>query len=65
MTPAYCLFGRGLLLVAASTAATLILVEPVTAAVMSVVVADEGLTPIGWGGIVLVGIGLLILDDRK
>ncbi|MDF3140224.1 hypothetical protein [Streptomyces sp. T21Q-yed] len=50
---------------AASTAATLILVEPVTAAVMSVVVADEGLTPIGWGGIVLVGIGLLILDDRK
>lgn len=65
MALAYFLFGRGLVHVPASTAATLILVEPVAAAVLSVAVAGEHLDPLGWGGIVLVGAGLLILDDRK
>ncbi|CAL9325539.1 DMT family transporter [Streptomyces sp. SudanB182_2057] len=65
MALAYLLFGRGLGHVTASTAATLILVEPVAAAVLSVVVAGEHLDPLGWAGIVLVGVGLLILDDRE
>lgn len=46
MALAYHLLGRGLILVAAGTAATLILVEPVTSAVVSVVVADERLAPV-------------------
>lgn len=65
MAFAYFLFGRGLAHIAAGTAATLILVEPVTAAVLSVAVAGEHLDPLGWGGIVLVGAGLLILDNSK
>ncbi|MFI0977584.1 DMT family transporter [Streptomyces sp. NPDC021093] len=65
MALAYFLFGRGLTHVTASTAATLILIEPVAAAVLSVAVAGEHLAPLGWAGIVLVGVGLLILDNRK
>jgi DME family drug/metabolite transporter len=65
MALAYLLFGRGLRRVTASTAATLILVEPVAAAVLSVVVAGEHLDPLGWAGIVLVGVGLLVLDDGE
>ncbi|GHH18674.1 DMT family transporter [Streptomyces rubradiris] len=65
MALAHLLFGRGLGHVTASTAATLILLEPVMAAVLSVVVAGEHVDPLGWAGIVLVGVGLLILDDRE
>lgn len=65
MAFAYFLFGRGLAHISAGTAATLILVEPVTAAVLSVAVAGEHLDPLGWGGIALVGAGLLILDNSK
>lgn len=52
---AYALFARGLATVAASTAVTLSLAEPLTAATLGVVVLDERLTAAA-----LVGVGLLL-----
>ncbi|MBC8098210.1 MAG: EamA family transporter [Armatimonadetes bacterium] len=55
-TAAYVCFSRGLQRVAASTAVTLSLAEPLTAAVLGVTLLGERLTPPA-----LVGIGLLLL----
>lgn len=51
---AYALFARGLTIIPASTAVTLSLAEPLTAATLGVVVLGERLTPMA-----LVGVGLM------
>jgi drug/metabolite transporter, DME family len=57
---AYTLYGRGLRHLPTPTVVTLTLVEPVTAALLSVVVLDEPLAAAGWVGIVVVLAGLLV-----
>jgi drug/metabolite transporter, DME family len=54
-TLSYVLYIRGLLTVPAATAVTLALMEPLTAAMLGVVVLGERLTPLA-----LVGVGLLL-----
>ncbi|MGI5261707.1 DMT family transporter [Streptomyces angustmyceticus] len=61
MSLAYVLFGIGLSRVSASTATSLSLVEPVVAAVLSVLVVGEHLGLAAWGGVALVGAGVLLL----
>ncbi|GGM78739.1 permease [Longimycelium tulufanense] len=62
---AYVLFGAGLRHVGASTATTLSLVEPVVAAVLSVLVVGERLGVWSWIGAGLIGVGLLALIARR
>ncbi len=57
---AYLLYGWGLRVISTSTAVTLTLAEPVTAAVVAVLILDERLEWFGWLGAVGVVIGLLI-----
>lgn len=63
---AYFLYGRGLRHLPTSTAVTLTLAEPLTAALVAVVVLDERLEPAGWlgAGLVLVGLALVGLAAR-
>lgn len=56
---AYLLYGWGLRSVEPSTATTLTLAEPATAAVLAVVVLDERLRWFGWVGFLLVVAGLV------
>lgn len=58
---AYLLFGRGILGVRVATATTLSLAEPLTAAVLAIVLLDEQLTPAALVGIVLVLAGLVAI----
>jgi DME family drug/metabolite transporter len=55
---AYVLFGRGLRGLVPSTAVTLVLAEPVTAALLAALVLDEPLGAAGWLGVGLVVAGL-------
>lgn len=57
---AYLLFGLALRRVPAARAATLSLAEPVTAALLAVLVLGESLPATGWVGISLVGAGLVL-----
>lgn len=57
----YLLFGAGLRQVRASTAATLSLAEPLTAAVLGIAVLGERPTPAGLAGAVVILVGLVIL----
>lgn len=57
----YVLFGFGLTQVSASTATTVTLTEPAVAAVLAVVVVGEDLPPVGWAGLAVIGLVLLIL----
>lgn len=61
---AYVLYGRGLAGVDAPTATSLSLAEPLTAAVLAVVVVGERPTSLGWLGAGLVACGLLVLALR-
>lgn len=61
MCVAYVLFGAGLSHVAAGTATTLSLLEPVVAAVLGVAVVGERLGAWAWTGTALVLLGLLAL----
>lgn len=56
---AYLLFGRGLRTTGSATAATLTLGEPVTAALLGVLVLGERPGPVAWLGVALVMIGLV------
>jgi DME family drug/metabolite transporter len=58
---AYVLFARGLLVLAAPVVTTLVLAEPVVAAVLGVLVLDEVLGPTAVIGCVLVLVGLVVL----
>ena len=64
---AYLLYGWGLRLIDTSTATTVTLAEPVTAACLAVLVLDERLRWFGWvgGGIVLVGLLLIGRSVRR
>lgn len=57
---AYWLYGYGLRHLPVPRAVTLTLAEPLTAAVLGVVVLGEHLVPLGWLGIVLVLAGLVL-----
>ena len=64
---AYLLFAKGLVHVSSSTAVTLSLVEPLTAALLGVFVLGESLTITSWFGITLLilGIGILLWSPKK
>lgn len=64
---AYFLFARGLSRVSSSTAVTLSLAEPLTAALLGVFVVGERLSTVSWFGIslLLLGIGLLIWSSKN
>ena len=62
---AYWLFARGLESTPVSTALTLTLAEPMTAAVLGVVVVGERLSGTAWCGLLLIFTGLLILALPK
>lgn len=57
---AYSLYGYGLRTLEPSTAVTLTLAEPLTAAVLGVIVLGEHLQPFGWLGAALVVAGLAL-----
>ena len=61
---AYLLFTRGLRTVTAPAAATLSLAEPVTAAILALLLLNERLPALGTAGIVLVLIGLALMGSR-
>ncbi|TKV28828.1 EamA family transporter [Arthrobacter sp. NamB2] len=66
---AYLLFGRGLNLISATVAGTLSLVEPLTAALLGVLVLGESMTPFMMLGSVLLLTGILVIslpmEDRR
>jgi len=57
----YLLFGIGLARTPASTATTVTLSEPAIAAVLAVLIVGERLTPIGWTGMAIIALVLVIL----
>ncbi|WP_028659946.1 DMT family transporter [Nocardioides insulae] len=57
----YLLFGFGLTRVPASTATTLTLTEPAVAAVLAVLIVGERLAPLGWVGLAILGVVLVVL----
>lgn len=58
---AYVLFGFGLRRLTSATAVALVLAEPLTAAVLAVVVLDESIPAMGWLGVAAVMGGLLLV----
>jgi DME family drug/metabolite transporter len=58
---AYVLFGYGLRRLTSATAVTLVLAEPVTAALLAVVVLDESIPVTGWLGVAVVMSGLVLV----
>ncbi|GAA0508455.1 permease [Saccharopolyspora subtropica] len=62
---AYVLFGAGLRHTSTSTATTLSLLEPVVAALLSVLVVGERLGAASWLGVALIGIGLVLVSTRR
>ena len=57
----YVLFGIGLTAVSASEATTVTLSEPAVAAVLAVVVVGEQLGTVGWIGVAIIGLVLVVL----
>ena len=58
---AYALFARGLKLIPVATAVTLSLAEPLTAAILGVVLLGEQLTPLAILGLGLLFVGLALI----
>ena len=58
---AYVLFGYGLRRLTSATAVTLVLAEPLTAALLAVVVLDESIPVTGWLGVAAVMSGLVLV----
>jgi len=58
---AYVLYGWGLRAVPSSSAVTLTLAEPLTAAIAAVIILDERLRPAGWLGAAVVMSGLVLV----
>lgn len=61
MFVAYLLFGAGLRWVRSSTATVITLIEPAVATVLAVVIVGERFDLLGWLGLVLVAVGILLL----
>jgi DME family drug/metabolite transporter len=57
----YLLFGIGLARVSASTATTITIAEPAVATLLAVVVVGERLTGLGWAGLAVIGVVLVLL----
>lgn len=57
----YLLFGFGLARVPASTATAITLSEPAVAAILAVLVVGERLSGLGWMGLSIIGIALVVL----
>ena len=57
---AYTLYGIALRALPATSVITLTLLEPITAALLGVVVVNERIAPVGWAGIALVLVGLVL-----
>ncbi|GAA2024748.1 EamA family transporter [Yaniella flava] len=57
----YFVFGYGLSKIPASSATTITLTEPAVATVLAVLIVGERLTPVGWLGLSMFGVVLLIL----
>ncbi|MDS1113807.1 EamA family transporter [Gordonia westfalica] len=57
----YVLFSRGLGRIDSSTATTITLIEPAVATVLAVVVLSESITAIGWAGIAVLAVALVVL----
>ena len=64
-TAAYVLFSRGLQAVRSSSAATLALAEPLTAAFLGLILLAERPGPFGWVGGTMVLAGLVVLSARR
>lgn len=60
-TIAYILFSTGLKYIPSSSAVTLSLAEPLTAAILSVLIVGEHLSITSWGGVLLLLGGILVL----
>ncbi|MED1418638.1 EamA family transporter [Bacillus smithii] len=60
----YMFFAKGLMGIHASTAVTLSLAEPLTAALLGVFIVGETLAPIAWTGVLLLFIGLGLLSFK-
>lgn len=58
---AYLLFAAGLRSLSAATVSTLTLAEPLTAAILGLVVLGETLSPPSWLGLAAIALGILIL----
>ena len=58
---AYVLFGYGLRRLTSATAVTLVLAEPLTAALLAVVVLDESIPWVGWIGVAAAMVGLVLV----
>lgn len=65
LTLAYFLYIRGLAQTSTSNAATITLIEPVTATFLSAVILREAITPGQWIGILLVIAGLALVDRKN
>ena len=62
---AYLFFGAGLGSIRSSTVTTITLLEPVVAAVLAVAIVGERLTPVGWGAIVVILLGVSVLATAR
>lgn len=58
---AYVLFATGLQSLSASTVSTLTLVEPLTACVLGLLLLGEQLSGVGWSGLAVLSIGVMLL----
>tara|TARA_B100000513_G_scaffold131578_1_gene58845 strand:+ start:48 stop:965 length:918 start_codon:yes stop_codon:yes gene_type:complete len=65
MLLAYLLFGLGVRELRSSHVTTITLLEPVVATVLAVLVVGERLAPLGWGGVVLILVGLSVLVSAR
>lgn len=61
----YVLFGFGLKTVPASTAITLTLFEPLVAAILAILLVGEKLAPMGWIGMILISMCLVLLSRKS
>lgn len=58
----YVLLGFGLARMPASAATTITLTEPTVAAMLAVAIVGETLTPLGWTGLAIIAVTLVILS---
>jgi DME family drug/metabolite transporter len=58
---AYVWFGYGLHRLSSATTVTLVLAEPLTAALLATLVLDESIGAVGWFGIVVLLAGLVVV----
>ena len=65
MTLGYIAFGYGLRHIKASSASLLTLMEPVVAAILAVLIVGEVISPVGWFGMLLIMLCLMIQATEK